>query len=94
MNTELTIGVITGNKAPVTLAEAVYIGDGTTKTVKDVLSEGGTSSSIKHNFALTGNVKFTINFTDKTITEVLEACGLPNNIKKYVHLTNLKYNKN
>lgn len=68
MNTELTIGVITGNKAPITLAEAVYIGDGTTKTVKDVLSEGGTSSSIKHNFALTGSIKFTINFTDKTIT--------------------------
>ena len=46
MNTELTIGVITGNKAPVTLAEAVYIGDGTTKTVKDVLSEGGTGTGL------------------------------------------------
>lgn len=33
-------------------------------------------------------------FTDKTISEVLEVCGLPDNIKKYVHLTNLKYNKN
>lgn len=33
-------------------------------------------------------------FTDKTISEVLEACGLPDDIKKYVHLTNLKYNKN
>lgn len=33
-------------------------------------------------------------FTDKTIPEILEACSLPDNIKKYVHLTNLKYNKN
>lgn len=33
-------------------------------------------------------------FTDKTVPEVLEACGLPDNIKRYMHLTNLKYNKN
>ena len=33
-------------------------------------------------------------FTDKDIDGVLEACGLSDNIKKYVHLTNLKYNKN
>ena len=35
-------------------------------------------------------------FTDKTIPDVLEACGLPNNIEleKYIHLTNLEYNKN
>ena len=33
-------------------------------------------------------------FTDKTIPEVLEACGLPDSIKKYVHLTNLEYNNN
>lgn len=33
-------------------------------------------------------------FTDKTIPKVLEACGLPDSVKKYVHLTNLKYNKN
>lgn len=32
-------------------------------------------------------------FTDKTIPEILEACSLPDNIKKYVHLTNLKYNR-
>ena len=31
-------------------------------------------------------------FTNKTIPEVLEACSLPNDIKKYVHLTNLEYN--
>ena len=33
-------------------------------------------------------------FTNKTIPEVLETCGLPDDIKKYVHLTNLEYNKN
>ena len=34
-------------------------------------------------------------FTDKDIDGVLEACNLPNDIglEKYVHLTNLKYNK-
>lgn len=31
-------------------------------------------------------------FTDKNIDGVLEACGLSDNIKKYVHLTNLGYN--
>lgn len=35
-------------------------------------------------------------FTDKTIPDVLKACGLPDNIglEKYIHLTNLEYNKN
>ena len=33
-------------------------------------------------------------FTDKDIDGVLEACSLPNDIKKYVHLTNLKHNEN
>ena len=33
-------------------------------------------------------------FTDKDIDGILEACNLPNDIKKYVHLTNLKYNEN
>ena len=33
-------------------------------------------------------------FTDKDIDGVLAACNLPNDIKKYVHLTNLEYNKN
>ena len=34
-------------------------------------------------------------FIDKTISETLDACGLPDNIglEKYVHLTNLEYNK-
>ena len=34
-------------------------------------------------------------FTDKTIPNVLKACGLPDNIglEKYIHLTNLEYNK-
>ena len=31
-------------------------------------------------------------FTDKDISGVLAACGLPNSISKYVHLTNLEYN--
>ena len=33
-------------------------------------------------------------FTDKDIDGVLEACNLPDSVKKYVHLTNLEYNKN
>ena len=33
-------------------------------------------------------------FTDKNIDRILEACNLPDSIKKYVHLTNLEYNKN
>lgn len=35
-------------------------------------------------------------FTDKTMPDVLKACGLPDNIglEKYIHLTNLEYNKN
>lgn len=35
-------------------------------------------------------------FTDKTIPDVLKACGLPDNLglEKYMHLTNLEYNKN
>ena len=35
-------------------------------------------------------------FTDKTIPDVLKACGLPDNLglEKYIHLTNLEYNKN
>lgn len=31
-------------------------------------------------------------FTDKDIDGVITACGLPDSVKKYVHLTNLKYN--
>ena len=37
MSTELSIGVLSGNKAPVTLAEAVYMGDGTNTTVKEAI---------------------------------------------------------
>lgn len=35
-------------------------------------------------------------FTDKNIDGVITACGLPDNIglEKYIHLTNLEYNKN
>ena len=33
-------------------------------------------------------------FTDKDINGVLEACNLPDSVKKYIHLTNLEYNKN
>ena len=33
-------------------------------------------------------------FTDKTISEVLTACGLNNSLSKYIHLTNLGYNRN
>ena len=30
-------------------------------------------------------------FTDKDIDQVLDACGLSDSVKKYVHLTNLEY---
>ena len=33
-------------------------------------------------------------FTDKDIDGVREACNLPDSVIKYVHLTNLEYNKN
>lgn len=33
-------------------------------------------------------------FTDKDIDGVLKACNLPDSVKKYIHLTNLEYNKN
>ena len=51
-------------------------------------------TAIKINYNYSGNansLKFI--FTDKDIDGVLEACSLPNDIKKYVHLTNLRYNK-
>lgn len=50
-------------------------------------------TAVKINYNYSGNansLKFI--FTDKDIDGVLEACNLPNDIKKYVHLTNLKYN--
>lgn len=49
---------------------------------------------INYNYSNDANsLKFV--FTDKTISETLDACGLPDNIglEKYVHLTNLEYNK-
>ena len=52
-----------------------------------------TAVKINYNYSGDANsLKFI--FTDKDIDGVLEACNLPNDIKKYVHLTNLRYNKN
>lgn len=52
-----------------------------------------TAVKINYNYRGDANsLKFI--FTDKDINGVLEACNLPNDIKKYVHLTNLEYNKN
>ena len=52
-----------------------------------------TAVKINYNYSGDANsLKFI--FTDKDIDGVLEACNLPNDIKKYVHLTNLKYNEN
>lgn len=51
-------------------------------------------TAIKINYNYSGNansLKFI--FTDKDIDGVLEACNLPDSVKKYVHLTNLEYNK-
>lgn len=48
---------------------------------------------VNYNYSADANsLKFV--FTDKTISEVIEACGLPDNIglEKYVHFTNLNYN--
>lgn len=52
-----------------------------------------TAIKINYNYSGDANsLKFI--FTDKDIDGVITACGLPNDIKKYVHLTNLKYNEN
>ena len=52
-----------------------------------------TAVKINYNYSGDANsLKFI--FTDKDIDGVLEVCSLPNDIKKYVHLTNLKYNEN
>lgn len=52
-----------------------------------------TAVKINYNYSGDANsLKFI--FTDKDINGVLEACNLPNDIKKYVHLTNLRYNEN
>ena len=50
-----------------------------------------TAVKINYNYRDDANsLKFI--FTDKDIDGVLTACNLPNDIKKYVHLTNLRYN--
>ncbi len=49
-----------------------------------------TAVKINYNYSNNNSLKFI--FTDKDIDGVLEACNLPNDIKKYVHLTNLRYN--
>ena len=50
-----------------------------------------TAVKINYNYSGDANsLKFI--FTDKDIDRVLTACNLPNDIKKYVHLTNLRYN--
>ena len=52
-----------------------------------------TAVKINYNYSGDANsLKFI--FTDKDIDGVLEACNLPDSVKKYVHLTNLEYNKN
>lgn len=52
-----------------------------------------TAVKINYNYRGDANsLKFI--FTDKDIDGVLEACNLPDSVKKYVHLTNLEYNKN
>ena len=52
-----------------------------------------TAVKINYNYSGDANsLKFI--FTDKDIDGVLEACNLPDSVKKYVHLTNLKYNEN
>lgn len=50
-----------------------------------------TAVKINYNYSDDANsLKFI--FTDKDIDGVLAACNLPNDIKQYVHLTNLQYN--
>lgn len=52
-----------------------------------------TAVKINYNYSGDANsLKFI--FTDKDIDGVLKACNLPDSVKKYVHLTNLEYNKN
>ena len=47
------------------------------------------------NYKYSGNNNLKFIFTDKSVDEVLDVCGLNNpDISKYVHLTNLAYSKN
>ena len=70
MSTELSIGVLSGNKAPVTLAEAVYIGDGTNTTVKEVIKNlqenSGTGAGL--NYILGGTVKIFIDMLNNMVS--------------------------
>ena len=51
-----------------------------------------TAVKINYNYSGDANsLKFI--FTDKAIDGVLEACGLDSSLGKYVHLTNLEYNR-
>ena len=74
MSTELSIGVLSGNKAPVTLAEAVYIGDGTNTTVKEAIknlqenSGTGTGTGTELNYILGGTVKIFIDIINKKVS--------------------------
>lgn len=72
MSTELSIGVLSGNKAPVTLAEAVYIGDGTNTTVKEAIKNlqknSGTSTGTELNYILGGTVKIFIDIINKKVS--------------------------
>lgn len=67
MNTTLRKQVL-ADVAPVTLAECVYVGNGTDKTILDLLNSGSGSASLKYNFALTGSTSFFVDFTTKTIS--------------------------
>ena len=73
----------------------------TAATVTEIIKTSHTSYTIYEKTAVKVNYYYSNKasslqfvFTDKNIDGVLEACGLSDNIKKYVHLTNLKYNKN
>ena len=47
------------------------------------------------NYKYSGNNNLKFIFTNKSVDEVLDVCGLNNpDISKYVHLTNLEYSKN
>lgn len=70
-------------------------------TVTEIIKTSHTSYTIYEKTAVKVNYYYSNKasslqfiFTDKDIDGVLEACNLPDSVKKYVHLTNLEYNKN
>lgn len=72
MSTELEIKRL-NNVAPVTLAEAVYIGDGTTSTVKDKIeyllnNSGGSSSSDGYKIIKNGNVGIYVDLNNMKVS--------------------------